>query len=109
MPRGAPDPLRTSSTSRRRGRSWPSSSSGARLLVRALLGGLFAVEEEVLLPALAEPPGAAVGTLVADLETLLDGGGLERPDVIDVREIPRALRHSQIFARYARPARGSRW
>ncbi|WP_246250108.1 DUF2249 domain-containing protein [Actinomadura litoris] len=29
--------------------------------------------------------------------------------MIDVREIPRALRHSRIFARYARLARGSRW
>jgi uncharacterized protein (DUF2249 family) len=92
-------------------------AAGTRALVRALraaarevgahpdasaLGVLFAIEEEVLVPALDELPGADLAGLVADLGTLLDGGQLERPDRIDVREIPHGQRHPRIFARYAR-------
>ncbi|MGI5329128.1 DUF2249 domain-containing protein [Actinomadura nitritigenes] len=68
----------------------------------AVLAVHFTVEETVLLPALAALPGADVGLLAADLRTLLDGGRLERPDEIDVREIPRGQRHPRIFARFAR-------
>jgi uncharacterized protein (DUF2249 family) len=70
------------------------------------LGVLFAIEEEVLVPELEELPGADLTTLVADLGTLLDGGELERPERIDVREIPHGQRHPRIFARYARLAPG---
>lgn len=70
------------------------------------LAVLFAVEEDVLVPELDALPGADLTTLVADLGTLLDGGELERPDRIDVREIPHGQRHPRIFARYARLAPG---
>lgn len=72
----------------------------------AVLAVHFTVEETVLLPALAALPGADVGLLTGDLRTLLDGGRLERPDEIDVREIPRGQRHPRIFARFARLAPG---
>jgi uncharacterized protein (DUF2249 family) len=72
----------------------------------AVLTVHFTVEETVLLPALAELPGADLGLMVADLHTLLDGGRLERPGEIDVREIPRGQRHPRIFARYSRLAAG---
>jgi uncharacterized protein (DUF2249 family) len=66
----------------------------------------FTVAETVLLPALTELPGADPALMVADLQTLLDGGRLERPDVIDVREIPRGQKHPRIFARFSRLAPG---
>ncbi|KAB2363076.1 DUF2249 domain-containing protein [Actinomadura montaniterrae] len=72
----------------------------------AVLAVHFTVEETVLLPALAALPGADLGLLAGDLRTLLDGGRLERPDEIDVREIPRGRRHPRIFARFARLAPG---
>jgi uncharacterized protein (DUF2249 family) len=96
-------------------------AAGTRSLVRALrvaaqeagergdasaLGVVFALEEKVLAPELDALPGADLPTLVADLGTLLDGGELQRPDRIDVREIPHGQRHPQIFARYARLAPG---
>lgn len=72
----------------------------------AALGVHFAVERDVLLPALGALPGVDLAALVADLETLLAGGSLDRPDVIDVREIPHGQRHPRIFARWARLAPG---
>ncbi|MCT2588649.1 DUF2249 domain-containing protein [Streptomyces sp. N2-109] len=72
----------------------------------AVLGVHFTVERTVLLPALAALPGADLPSLVADLHTLLSGGALERPAVIDVREIPHGRRHPRIFACYARLAPG---
>jgi uncharacterized protein (DUF2249 family) len=74
--------------------------------VAAVLAVHLAVEEAVLLPALAALPGADLPGLVADLQTLLDGGTLEAPAVIDVREIPHGRRHPKIFGRYARLAPG---
>jgi uncharacterized protein (DUF2249 family) len=72
----------------------------------AVLRAHLAVERSVLLPALAGLPGADLPTLVADLDTLLEGGQLESPDVIDVREIPHGQRHPRIFTRFARLAPG---
>lgn len=74
--------------------------------IEALLTVHLTAEETVLLPALAALPGVDLLTLVTDLETLLDGGRLEIPTVIDVREVPRAKRHPRIFACYARLAPG---
>lgn len=66
----------------------------------------FAREQTELLPALAALPGVDLTVLAADLETLLTGGRLDSPEVIDVREIPHGQRHPRIFARYARLAPG---
>ncbi|MCM2578390.1 DUF2249 domain-containing protein [Streptomyces meridianus] len=88
-------------------------ASGEEEDVPAAAGGLqavlavhFSMEQDVLLPALAELPGADLPGLVSDLGTLLEGGELERPAVVDVREIPHGKRHPTIFARYARLAPG---
>ncbi|MFI0408437.1 DUF2249 domain-containing protein [Actinomadura sp. 3N508] len=80
-------------------------AAAARTLA-ALLSVHFTVEETVLLPALAELPGADLGLMTADLRTLLDGGRLDRPAEIDVREVPRGQRHPRIFARFSRLAPG---
>jgi hypothetical protein len=45
-------------------------------------------------------PGADLPARVADLQLLLNGGRLERPAVIGVREIP----HGQRQVRIGRPA-----
>lgn len=74
--------------------------------IEALLTVQLTTEDEVLLPALAAIPGADLPALAADLQTVLDGGRLEDPDVIDVREIPHGRRHPRIFGRYARLAAG---
>ena len=74
--------------------------------IEAVLTVHLAVEETVLLPALAALPGAGLPELAEDLQTLLDGGTLEAPEVIDVREIPHGRRHPRIFGRYARLAPG---
>lgn len=74
--------------------------------VHAVLRTHFLVERTVLLPAVVALPGADLSVLVADLETLLGGGRLENPAVIDVREIPHGQRHPTIFARFARLAPG---
>ncbi|GAA2155005.1 DUF2249 domain-containing protein [Actinomadura napierensis] len=89
-------------------RAFPSAADPVRAArdLAAVLAVHFTVEETVLLPALAAMPGADVGLLAGDLRTLLDGGRLERPEEIDVREIPRGQRHPRIFARYARLAPG---
>lgn len=70
--------------------------------IEATLRPHFAVERTVLLPALVSLPGADLPTLMADLDTLLDGGVLTETPVIDVREIPHGRRHPRIFTRFAR-------
>lgn len=74
--------------------------------VQTVLSVHFAVERSVLLPALAALPGVDLVALATDLRTLIDGGRLEQPAVIDVREIPHGQRHPRIFARFARLAPG---
>jgi uncharacterized protein (DUF2249 family) len=74
--------------------------------LEAVLATHVAVELAVLPAALAALPGADLPTLTADWATLLDGGTLDRPDVIDATELPHGRRHPRIFARYARLAPG---
>ena len=74
--------------------------------IEAMLLAQLTVERAVLLPAVAGLPGADLPTLVADLHTLLDGGRLDSPAVVDVRLIPHGQRHPRIFARFARLAPG---
>lgn len=83
-----------------------STEVGAAQTVEILLAAHLAVEGTVLLPALADLPGADLSALRSDLQTLLDGGRLEHPAVIDVTEMPHGQRHPRIFARYARLAPG---
>ncbi|WP_033295845.1 DUF2249 domain-containing protein [Amycolatopsis jejuensis] len=80
--------------------------SHAAQALAAVLAAYLDLEATVLLPALAELPGADVPVLVDDLRTLLGGGELDAPDVLDVREIPPGTRHPRIFGRYARLAPG---
>ncbi|MGV9295691.1 DUF2249 domain-containing protein [Amycolatopsis sp. NPDC003676] len=80
--------------------------SHAAQALDALLAAYLDAETNVLLPALADLPGADVPVLVDDLRTLLDGGELDRAEVLDVREIPHGTRHPRIFGRYARLAPG---
>lgn len=56
--------------------------------VDAILRAHFLVERTVLLPALVNLPGADLPALLSDLNTLLGGGHLASPAVIDVRDIP---------------------
>lgn len=74
--------------------------------IDAVLAVHLTVEQTVLLAALATLPGIDLPALASDLQTLLGDGQLERPAVIDVREIPHGQRHPRIFARYARLAPG---
>ncbi|MDQ0687383.1 uncharacterized protein (DUF2249 family) [Streptomyces achromogenes] len=71
-------------------------------VIEAVLAVHLAAEEMVLLPALAALPGADLPALVTDMLTLLAGGELDHPPVLDVREIPHGRRHPRIFALYAR-------
>jgi uncharacterized protein (DUF2249 family) len=64
------------------------------------------VEQEVLIPALTALPGVDLSVLVEDVDTLLSGGALNTPDVVDVREVPHGRRHPRIFGVYARLAPG---
>ena len=64
------------------------------------------LEQEVLIPALAVLPGVDLSVLVEDVDTLLSGGVLNTPEVVDVREIPHGRRHPRIFGVYARLAPG---
>ncbi|MFJ5157174.1 DUF2249 domain-containing protein [Streptomyces sp. NPDC088353] len=75
------------------------SADGAARDVTSLLTVHLAVEQDVLLPALALLPGADLPLLAADFETLLEGGRLDRPAVVDVTSIPHGRRHPRIFAR----------
>lgn len=74
--------------------------------IEAVLAVHLAVEQTVLLPALADLPGADLPSLTEDWTTLLDGGSLAQPAVIDATELPHGQRHPRIFARYARLAPG---
>lgn len=78
------------------------SAAGAARDVASLLTVHLAVEQDVLLRALALLPGADLPILTADFETLLEGGRLDRPAVVDVTSIPHGRRHPRIFARFAR-------
>ncbi|MET8249547.1 DUF2249 domain-containing protein [Streptomyces sp. NPDC005202] len=62
------------------------------------------MERAVLLPALAALPGVDLSALVGDFITVLQGGRLEDPAVVDVREIPHGQRHPRIFTRFTRLA-----
>jgi uncharacterized protein (DUF2249 family) len=64
------------------------------------------IEQEVLIPALAAVPGVDLSVLVDDVHTLLAGGALNAPGVVDVRKIPQGRRHPRIFGLYARLAPG---
>ncbi|WNM32800.1 DUF2249 domain-containing protein [Streptomyces sp. Li-HN-5-11] len=87
-----------------------SADSGERVgAARALAGMLtvhLGVERAVLLPALAALPGCDLSTLVSDFTTVMKGGRLEDPTVVDVREIPHGRRHPRIFTRFARLTAG---
>lgn len=72
----------------------------------ALLGACQLIERDVLVPALAALPGVDLSVLVEDVTLLLDGGILETPEILDVREIPHGRRHPRIFGSYARLAAG---
>lgn len=52
------------------------SAVGAAKAIEAVLSVHHAVEETILLPALVALPGAMLPSLVADFQTLLDGGSL---------------------------------
>lgn len=81
-------------------------AAGVACGIEALLSTHFAIEQEVLLPALGALPGVDLPSVVEDWHTVLDGGSLAQPDVIDATELPHGRRHPRIFARYARLAPG---
>jgi uncharacterized protein (DUF2249 family) len=64
------------------------------------------IEQGLLIPALAVLPGVDLSVLAVDIDTLLAGGALDAPRVVDVREIPHGRRHPRIFGLYARLAPG---
>lgn len=72
----------------------------------AVLATAVDLDRNTLLPALAQLPGADLPGLADDLRTLLAGGDLATPDVLDVRPITHGERHPRIFRRYARLAPG---
>src|SRR3954462_13638524 len=65
--------------------------AAARSLV-TMLESCLEIQNSVLLPALAELPGADLPGLARDMGTLLEGKPLEKPDELDVREIPHGQR-----------------
>ncbi|MDX3191665.1 DUF2249 domain-containing protein [Streptomyces sp. MN03-5084-2B] len=79
--------------------------AAARSLV-TMLESCLEIHKSVLLPALAELPGADLPSLTQDMGTLLEGKHLEKPDELDVREIPHGRRHPRIFGTYARLGEG---
>lgn len=79
---------------------------GIAHVLGAELAACLDIQRTVLLPALAALPGADLPGLAGDLRTVLAGGELDTPDVIDVRPIPHGQRHPRIFGRYARLAPG---
>lgn len=68
----------------------------------AVVTAYLHVHTTVFLPALVTLPGADALDFVGDFDTVLAGGYLGEPGVLDVREIPHDGRHPRIFARYAR-------
>lgn len=79
--------------------------AAARSLV-TMLESCLEIQKSVLLPALAELPGADLPGLARDMGTLLEGKQLEKLDELDVREIPHGQRHPRIFGTYARLGEG---
>lgn len=67
-----------------------------------LLHGCLHLEREVLAPALTDLAGLDLAGLVADLNTLLAGGMVAAPELVDVRAIPRGQRHPRIFTGFCR-------
>lgn len=80
-------------------------AAAARALA-GLLGTCHDIEQQVLIPALAALPGVDLPDLVHGVETLLAGGQLDTPEVLDVRDVPHGQRHPRIFGTYARLAPG---
>ncbi len=80
--------------------------AGAARILAGMLTVHLGTESAVLLPALASLPGVDLSALVGDFTTVLQGGRLEDPAVVDVREIPHGQRHPRIFTRFARLATG---
>ncbi|MFH8442047.1 DUF2249 domain-containing protein [Streptomyces sp. NPDC018026] len=78
--------------------------SGTARVLEGMLTVHAGIERAVLLPALASLPGVDLSALVGDFTTVLAGGRLEDPAVVDVREIPHGQRHPRIFTRFARLA-----
>ncbi|AXL92797.1 hypothetical protein C4J65_34325 [Streptomyces sp. CB09001] len=78
--------------------------SGTARVLEAMLTVHLGIERAVLLPALAALPGVDLSALAGDFATVLAGGRLEDPAVVDVREIPHGQRHPRIFTRFARLA-----
>ncbi|MFC9464119.1 DUF2249 domain-containing protein [Streptomyces coelicoflavus] len=78
--------------------------SGAVRVLEGMLTVHVGMERAVLLPALAALPGVDLSALVGDFTTVLEGGRLEDPAIVDVREIPHGQRHPRIFTRFARLA-----
>ncbi|WP_328558490.1 DUF2249 domain-containing protein [Streptomyces coelicoflavus] len=78
--------------------------SGAVRVLEGMLTVHVGMERAVLLPALAALPGVDLSALVGDFTTVLEGGRLEDPAILDVREIPHGQRHPRIFTRFARLA-----
>ncbi|EHN79186.1 MULTISPECIES: DUF2249 domain-containing protein [Streptomyces] len=78
--------------------------SGAVRVLEGMLTVHVGMERAVLLPALAALPGVDLSALVGDFTTVLEGGRLEDPEIVDVREIPHGQRHPRIFTRFARLA-----
>lgn len=88
------------------GATTPDQISHTAQTLGAVLVSCLDIERTVLLPALAELPGADLPRLADDLYTLLRGGNLDVPDMLDMRSIPHGQRHPRIFGRYARLAPG---
>ncbi|WP_406430145.1 DUF2249 domain-containing protein [Streptomyces sp. NBC_00631] len=80
--------------------------AGAARTLAGMLTVHLETEAAVLLPALEELPGVDLSALVGDFTTVLEGGRLEDPVVVDVREIPHGQRHPRIFTRFAGLASG---
>ncbi|MET8249545.1 DUF2249 domain-containing protein [Streptomyces sp. NPDC005202] len=74
--------------------------------IEAHLTTHLAVEQTVLLPALASLFGGELTILAADFTILLDGGRLDQSVMLDVTGTPHGQRHPQVFARYGRLAPG---
>lgn len=71
-------------------------------LLRGLWRGYQHIEQDVLVPALTGRPEVDLPALVRDMDILLAGGMLDAPTLLDVRETPRARRHTRVFGVYYR-------
>lgn len=68
----------------------------------AVVAAYLHVHTTVFVPALVVLPGVDALDPIGDFDTVLAGGVLDAPSVLDVREIPHGRRHPRIFACYAR-------